>query len=234
MAKYVLTQETLEIDGHRLFRIKALIDIARHDIKAGDYGGFVESEANLSQEGDAWVDERACVFENAWVGGNALLYGDVIARGNSRIFEDAEVGGRTDIYGNAAIYGAARIHNEVCIVKDSGTCGTLWYARRDACWEARWSHITIRDNAEVYGTADITGNVIMQGAANIHRGEFYGDATIAVGETYDLEKRSFVVLAAIYNADNPEASKKDHPIEVVKPKIKVVTSNLTDAVAAAV
>lgn len=48
--KYELTEDTLEIDGHILHRIKALKDFG--DVKKGDLGGFVEKESNLAQEGD--------------------------------------------------------------------------------------------------------------------------------------------------------------------------------------
>ena len=232
MAKYVLTQETLEIDGETLFRIKALVDIDRHDVKAGDYGGFVKCEANLSQKDDAWVGGRACVIGGR-VHGNAIVHGDVIMRDEAEVFDEAEVGGRTDICGKAKIYGNAHIHNTVCIVKDSGTCGTLLYEWRDASWETNWNHIIISGETEIHGTADVTGNVVFRGEADICRGYFYGNATIDSGEVYDVETGATVVKAIIYNAD--KVACKEHNIPIVVPTIKVVTkSNLTDAVAAAV
>lgn len=47
MKKYELTGETKEIDGKILHRIRALIDIPEHDVKAGDLGGWIEAERNL-------------------------------------------------------------------------------------------------------------------------------------------------------------------------------------------
>lgn len=41
-------------------QIRALKDIPRHNIQAGDFGGYVENETNLSQEGDCWI-EYGCV-----------------------------------------------------------------------------------------------------------------------------------------------------------------------------
>ena len=46
------------------------------DVKEGDVGGFVASEANLSQEGNCWVYDNAKVSENAVVSGNAKVYGN--------------------------------------------------------------------------------------------------------------------------------------------------------------
>lgn len=44
MKKYELTGETKEIGGKILHRIRALIDIPEHDVKAGDLGGWIEAE----------------------------------------------------------------------------------------------------------------------------------------------------------------------------------------------
>jgi hypothetical protein len=49
--KYELTDETMEIDGHILHRIRALKNIGE-TINVGDLGGFVENEENLSHEGN--------------------------------------------------------------------------------------------------------------------------------------------------------------------------------------
>ena len=61
--KYRLTDKTKEWLGHILHRIECIK--AFGGVKAGEKGGWVESEQNLSQEGDAWV------YGNAWVCGDA-------------------------------------------------------------------------------------------------------------------------------------------------------------------
>lgn len=54
MKKYVFTDETVKTaEGFILRRIKALRDFG--DVKAGDLGGFIEKESNLSHDGNAWV-----------------------------------------------------------------------------------------------------------------------------------------------------------------------------------
>ena len=68
MKKYELTNETKTLAGGTvLHRIRALRDIPRFGVKAGELGGFVEEENNLSQDGIAWV------FDNAEVSGNAKV-----------------------------------------------------------------------------------------------------------------------------------------------------------------
>lgn len=63
MKKYELTDETIEVYGTALHRIKALKDFG--NVKTGELGGYVESERNLSQEGNCWV------YGNAEVCGKA-------------------------------------------------------------------------------------------------------------------------------------------------------------------
>ena len=65
--KYELTNETVEFDEVTLYRIKALKDIPRYDVKKGDLGGWLEEESNLSQDGDCWAFGDAQVYENAKV-----------------------------------------------------------------------------------------------------------------------------------------------------------------------
>lgn len=53
MKKYKLTKETKQIFGKTLYRIVALKDFG--NVRIGERGGFIETENNLSQEGDAWI-----------------------------------------------------------------------------------------------------------------------------------------------------------------------------------
>ena len=62
--KYELTTTKNE---QGLFQIRALRDIPRHGVKKGDLGGWAASEYNLSQYGDAWVSGNARVFGDARV-----------------------------------------------------------------------------------------------------------------------------------------------------------------------
>ena len=81
MKKFKLTSEFIvDISGVKLFRIKALIEFG--NVKAGDLGGYIEKEENLSHMGNAWVSGNARVFGNAWVSGNAWVFGDARVSGD--------------------------------------------------------------------------------------------------------------------------------------------------------
>ena len=97
MKKYELTDETIDVSGTTLHRIKALKDFG--NVKKGELGGYVESERNLSQEGNCWVCGNAKVCGDAEVCGNAKVCGDadyIIIKGlgskyrNTTIFRTKE------------------------------------------------------------------------------------------------------------------------------------------------
>ena len=69
--KYRFTGETIEYNSITLHRIQALVDF--FEVKAGDLGGWIEKEENLSQEGDCWI------------------YGDAMVFGDNEIVEDIMV-----------------------------------------------------------------------------------------------------------------------------------------------
>lgn len=67
MKKYKFTGEEKLMFGRTLKRIRAAIDFG--NVKAGDIGGWIEKESNLSQMGSAWV------YDDARVCGDAQVYG---------------------------------------------------------------------------------------------------------------------------------------------------------------
>ena len=118
--KYEITDITHE-EYPFLHRIRALRDIGP-DVHAGDLGGFVENEQNLSfapgdhawiigdaiASGDACVDmgaqlrERAIACHQAYVSQGAILSGDAIA-GDYAYIRGAMLTGHARAAGNSAI-----------------------------------------------------------------------------------------------------------------------------------
>ena len=98
MKKYELQPTDLTTPGGKpLFQVVALRDFG--SVLKGDKGGYIESEANLSHNGDCWVSG------DAWVFGDAQVYGD------AWVSNDARVSGDARVYGNAWVYGAACNHD---------------------------------------------------------------------------------------------------------------------------
>lgn len=130
--KYELI-ETNERDFPGLYRVKALMDFG--DIKAGDIGGFVSSEENLSQEGRCWIYDNAIVEDdaqviefaqvrdNAKISGNAIIEGIVkgraIIRGNVHINYRTEISDKVAIGGNVDL-SHCKIQDNVILYGDKG------------------------------------------------------------------------------------------------------------------
>ena len=71
MKKFKLTNNKKEWFGRTLYQIESLINFG--EIHIGDKGGWVESEENLSHDGNAWVYGDARVYGDAWVYGDAAI-----------------------------------------------------------------------------------------------------------------------------------------------------------------
>ena len=118
MKKFELTTESIETaSGEKLFRIKALVSFDA--VEAGELGGYVEKEENLSHEGNAWVYDNARVYGNAWVYDNAQVYGNAWVYGNARVYGNAWVYGNAQVYGNARVYGNAQVCGDADIYDNS-------------------------------------------------------------------------------------------------------------------
>ena len=71
MKKYELTQNSITLNNKTLYQIKALKDFGL--IKKGNLGGYIESEKNLSHDGNCWISGNARVYGDAKIYENILV-----------------------------------------------------------------------------------------------------------------------------------------------------------------
>ena len=120
-----------------LHRIRALRDIPRWEVKAGDLGGWIEKETSLNQSGNAWVSGDAQVSGNAWVYGDARVYGgarvygDAQVYGGARVSGNAWVSGDAQVSGNAWVSGDAQVYGDAQVSGNAWVYGDAWVAHRD-------------------------------------------------------------------------------------------------------
>jgi len=153
--KYGLTDKSIrDVEGPTIYRIKALRDFS--NVKAGDLGGYVEFEDNLSHNGNCWVYDDARIIGNARVYGGPQIFGSARVdghahvSGNARVYENASVSGNAHVAGNAQVYGNAWIHQLAQIYGNaqisgysvvSGQvhiCGNAWVSADD------WTNIHVK------------------------------------------------------------------------------------------
>ena len=111
MKKYEITNESINFRGVKLFRIRALQDF--RDVKAGDLGGYIEKEDNLSQYDYCWVYDNAKVFGDAWIYGDAEVYG------NAMVYDYARVSGNAYVHGDIWLYNSTDINGNADVYKDT-------------------------------------------------------------------------------------------------------------------
>src|ERR1700731_2450176 len=88
--KYELVpDQQIMVAGTTLYRIRALKDFG--NVKAGDLGGFVRSEDNLSQRGDCWIDDDAQVYDAAVISDDAQVFGRARVYGHARVYNKGQV-----------------------------------------------------------------------------------------------------------------------------------------------
>ena len=174
--KYRLIPEDCKINyGRKLYRIEALKDFGV--VKAGELGGYIESENNLSFDGEAWVCENAEVFDDARICNDALI------NGNARIYGNAIVSNKATVGGNALIYGNALICDEACVYDKAYVYGNVLVC----------NNTIIRGNAVVSGNARIEGNALICENARVYGNVMIrGNATIysnaVLGDNVIIEK----------------------------------------------
>ena len=188
--KYELTDQTKEVDGRTLYQIRAVDDISLsggRSIKAGQLGGFIEKEDNLSRNGSAWVDKDAVVYgdakvqDNAYVGGASVVKDSAIVKGDatvgvrsgshadkSDIPERAEISGSIVLEGNDAIRGQA-------VLKDSAHVSGFAQIS---------DHAIVGENAQVQGKAKVSGDVKVMGESFVTEDARLRDHAVVDGSAY--------------------------------------------------
>lgn len=159
--KYELTDETKQIENTTLYRIKALRDFSHID--AGDLGGFVESEKNLSHYGDCWIYQDACSYSDAAVTDSARVSGHAIVKDSAVISKSAHVrdfaivsglahvSGKAQVYSHAVVHGSAYIYGDAIVYANANIGGQAY----------------VYGDAIVSGDSQLAGNVAVHGTAHI-------------------------------------------------------------------
>lgn len=181
-----------------LHHIRALRDFSAngYDVKAGELGGLVESEANLSQEGGCWITRGAAAFGNAKVTGDALLHGECMVYDNARVGEQADISQSARVCGNAvvdgkavvtdtcAVWGDAHIGGEARLTWSTSVSGNAVVEGSAYCANGA----EIDDHAHIYGHAvvrsgHITGRATLMGSAHVH-GSLVADDAKVTGDAF--------------------------------------------------
>lgn len=202
MKKYELT----DIRDGNLRRIRALRDIPvpRHDmsaqkIVAGNYGGWIESEENLSQDGDCWIDINATVCEHARVSENAHVQEHAYVGEHAQVTDRATVSsvarvvGHALIRGDADVSGYANIDGHAWVEGHSTISCNAYVGERAHVYAHAYvgSASKVKGNAHVGGYSSLGGNACVDGNAVI-----VGSACLQTGAVIN-SSRDYLVVGPI-------------------------------------
>lgn len=158
----LIKNDSIEIDDYKLYRIRALIDFK--NVKAGDLGGYVENENNLSQMGDCWIYDNARVYDRAYIADDAKVFNNACVSGNARVYDRTYIADNAYLSDNARVYDNAYIADNAIICGNAEICGNAYVADNAYVTDnARvYDNACVYDNAWVFGSAHISGDAIIK------------------------------------------------------------------------
>ena len=175
MKKYEFTGKTVVDAGWTMREIRALKDF--DDVKAGDLGGYIYNEKNLSHRGTCWVYPGSTVENNARVTGNAKIK-DSTVRNAAHVYENA-------VIKNADIYTRAKVHGNAVVAG-------VGVARSDIFGNAHVeghgigcyidSNCVICDDAHVSLESSHISGIVIKGQTRYIRSKHYDDTLKSIEE----------------------------------------------------
>ena len=117
------------------YQIRALVDIPEHGVKAGDIGGWIRGEHNLSQEHNGWVDETSSINDDAVVY-DGLIQRDSHLYGTSTLLKGTLVSTRLE--------GDVRVDGDISIINSIIENGEL--TGKGNIVDSMLKNITLKDN----------------------------------------------------------------------------------------
>ena len=199
MKKYELVETDKRTPfGKPLFQVVALRDFGF--VKKGDKGGYIESETNLSHEGNCWVSGNAQIFGNAKISDNAQIFD------NAKISDNAQIFGNAKISDNAQIFGKAWVFDDAEVFDNARIFGNAW----------------VFDDAEVSGNAQIFGEAWAHNNAKIFR-----DTQITAGHAFAIKDNSWDITE-VDNGNGTSTLYADAVFALAEPACDHITGGVPD------
>lgn len=152
--------------GRTLYRIKALKTFTTTSgdiIHEGDLGGYIQSEANLDQNGTSWIFKGAIAMDDARVKDDAQLHHDALIKDKAIIKDKASAHNNVKITGHACVSQEAVITRNAQITGHATVRGKA-FVTGDAIIGG---YATITDTAQVRNQTNITGHAFIDHQAVI-------------------------------------------------------------------
>ena len=195
MKKYKFTGESKKWGNRTLLRIVATRDFG--SVKAGEVGGWIEKESNLSHEGNCWVYDNGAVYGNGKVYSNGRVYGHGLVHENGVVCDNGRVHGNGIVSGNGIVrdngrvgdngmvYGNGRVGGNGAVYDNGAVCGNG----------------IVRDNGIVYGNGVVTDNGVVYDNGVVETGTIIGKVSRSYKDIFQHQCKNRL-LTAILTEDN--------------------------------
>lgn len=171
--KYELTDNTIIYKGVVLHQIRALQNF--NNVKAGDLGGFIEKESNLSQKGICWVYDSAKVYGGVKLMGTSVVSDEAVVTGtasikacviedNSMFNASGDVEGVLLMYDDSYLSGDVNIMGNLTMTDSSSIRGSIDCAGKIVMTDSS----SIKDTLNCSGTLSMSDDSSMSGSSSIY------------------------------------------------------------------
>ena len=141
--------------------------------------GWVQNTANVSDS--AFVGPDAIVYGNAEVSGKASIFGNAVVSGNAQVYGNAAVADDAQVSGNADVTDDAQVSGDARVSGNAQVSGIAWVGgSAQVSGEAQVSGIArVFENARVSGYAKVFGDAMVHENARVFgRSQVFGAAQI--------------------------------------------------------
>ncbi len=126
------------------------------EVKAGDLGGYVQTEDNLSYE----RNDTAWIFDNAIAAGESIVDKDAVLHDNAIVRDDACVTAHSVLTGNACVEDYGYVCN-ACMSESARVAGTGIVTVEKETGQAPKLSGSSTVYGRVYGNVQLTGSTVI-------------------------------------------------------------------------
>ena len=111
----LLEDETIKFEGRTLYRIQALKDFG--SVEKDQKGGYIQSEYNLSHEGNCWIHDNAVAMDRSRVLDDATMFDNASMHDSASMYDSTEMHNHTsmhdftEMHDNTLMYNYASMHD---------------------------------------------------------------------------------------------------------------------------
>lgn len=154
--KYTLSDRTMQLtDGtilHRIQALKTFWDVLGNIVAKGDFGGWVQSEDNLSHEGRSWIHNEARAY------GKSRVLDDATLHDRAEISDQVVISDTSAMYDHSSAMDSARISGDTRMMDYATIQDTAQVKNAIVCEDSRILSNAIVTGARIFGKAVIGRN----------------------------------------------------------------------------